>query len=50
MMEYPNRTHCICQGKNTTVHLFSLITRFLDQHLLSPEAAPPPDAHAAAGR
>ena len=50
MMEYPNRTHCICQGKNTTVHLFSLITRFLDQHLLSPEGAPPADAHAAAGR
>ena len=26
MMEYPNRTHCVCQGKNTTLHLFSLIT------------------------
>jgi dipeptidyl-peptidase-4 len=50
MMEYPNRTHCVCQGKNTTVHLFSLITRFLDQHLQSPEGAPPADAHAAAGR
>jgi dipeptidyl-peptidase-4 len=50
MMEYPNRTHCVCQGKNTTVHLFSLITRFLDQHLLSPEGASPADAHAAAGR
>jgi dipeptidyl-peptidase 4 len=36
MMEYPNRTHCICQGKNTTLHLFSLITRFLDQNLLAP--------------
>ena len=23
MMEYPNRTHCVCQGKNTTLHLFS---------------------------
>jgi len=34
MMEYPNRTHCVCQGKNTTLHLFSLITRFLDEHLL----------------
>jgi dipeptidyl-peptidase-4 len=38
MMDYPNRTHCICQGKNTTLHLFTLITRFLDEHLL---AAPP---------
>ena len=36
MMEYPNRTHCICQGKNTTPHLFSLITRFLDQNLMNP--------------
>jgi dipeptidyl-peptidase-4 len=33
MMEYPNRTHCVCQGKNTQVHLFELITRYLDQHL-----------------
>ncbi|HEY8259541.1 MAG TPA: S9 family peptidase, partial [Gemmatimonadales bacterium] len=36
MMEYPNRTHCICQGKSTTAHLFSLITRFLDQNLMNP--------------
>jgi len=36
MMDYPNRTHCVCQGKNTTLHLFSLITRFLDEHLLAP--------------
>ena len=36
MMEYPNRTHCICQGKSTTLHLFSLITRYLDQNLLAP--------------
>jgi dipeptidyl-peptidase 4 len=33
MMEYPNRTHCVCQGKNTQVHLFELITRYLDQYL-----------------
>jgi dipeptidyl-peptidase-4 len=33
MMEYPNRTHCVCQGKNTTLHLFSLITSYLDEHL-----------------
>jgi dipeptidyl-peptidase 4 len=39
-MEYPNRTHCICQGKNTTLHLFSLITRYLDQNLLAAPAVP----------
>ena len=33
MMEYPNRTHCICQGRNTQLHLFELITRYLDQNL-----------------
>jgi dipeptidyl-peptidase 4 len=48
MMEYPNRTHCLCQGKNTTLHLFSLITRYLDQNLLSP--APGLQERAAAGR
>ncbi len=40
MMEYPNRTHCICQGKSTTLHLFSLITDYLDEHLLAPVPAP----------
>ena len=34
MMEYPNRTHCICQGKGTQAHLFDHITRFLDRNLL----------------
>jgi len=48
MMEYPNRTHCICQGKNTTLHLFSLISRYLDQNLLVPGAAP--EERAATGR
>lgn len=33
LMEYPNRTHCICQGRNTQLHLFELITRYLDQNL-----------------
>ena len=46
MMEYPNRTHCICQGKNTTLHLFSLITRFLDEHLLGPVPAAEKQANA----
>ncbi|HEU5039824.1 MAG TPA: S9 family peptidase [Gemmatimonadales bacterium] len=38
-MEYPNRTHCICQGKNTTPHLFEMMTRFLDRTLMSPSPA-----------
>ena len=38
MMEYPNRTHCICQGKGTQAHLFDLVTRFLDRNLMT---APP---------
>ena len=38
MMEYPNRTHCICQGKGTQAHLFDLVTRFLDRNLM--RAAP----------
>ncbi|MBA3554664.1 MAG: S9 family peptidase [Gemmatimonadales bacterium] len=48
LMEYPNRTHCICQGQGTTVHLFELMTRFLDRTLMD---APPPGAaeRAAAG-
>ena len=49
MMEYPNRTHCICQGKNTGQHLFSLITRFLDQNLMSPSDTTSGVARATAG-
>jgi dipeptidyl-peptidase-4 len=42
MMEYPNRTHCICQGKGTQAHLFDLVARFLDRTLMgaAPKAAP----------
>ena len=32
-MEYPNRTHCICEGKNTTLNIYSLLTRYLITHL-----------------
>jgi dipeptidyl-peptidase-4 len=49
MMEYPNRTHCICQGKNTQVHLFELITRYLDQHLKAPPSMPATRERASAG-
>src|SRR5581483_3800722 len=27
VMAYPNRTHAIAEGKNTTRHLYSLLTR-----------------------
>ena len=33
MMAYPGRTHCICEGDGTTVHLFGLLTRYLEEHL-----------------
>jgi dipeptidyl-peptidase 4 len=33
MMAYPNRRHGISEGRNTTRHLFTLLTRFLEQHL-----------------
>jgi dipeptidyl-peptidase-4 len=33
MMAYPNRTHSISEGENTTRHLYSLLTRYLNEHL-----------------
>ena len=33
MMEYPNRTHGIYEGRGTTVHLYNLLTRYLKEHL-----------------
>lgn len=33
MMAYPNRTHGIFEGPNTTLHLYSLLTRFLERHV-----------------
>jgi dipeptidyl-peptidase-4 len=35
MMEYPNRTHGIFEGPGTRVHLFNLLTRFLNEHIPS---------------
>ena len=32
-MEYPNRTHSISQGNGTTLHLYSLLLRYLEEHL-----------------
>jgi dipeptidyl-peptidase-4 len=34
MMAYPNRTHSISEGKNTSLHLHDLMARYLVEHLL----------------
>ena len=33
MMAYPNRSHSIFEGRNTTRHLFELLTRYLGENL-----------------
>jgi len=33
LMAYPNRTHSISEGKNTTRHLYGLLTRYLNENL-----------------
>jgi dipeptidyl-peptidase-4 len=38
-MEYPNRTHCICEGEGTTYHIFSLLLRYLEANLPAGPAA-----------
>ena len=35
MMAYPNRSHSISEGKNTSRHLYGLMTRYLNDHLLT---------------
>ncbi|MFN0179111.1 MAG: S9 family peptidase [Gemmatimonadales bacterium] len=32
-MAYPNRSHCICEERGTTLHVYSLLTRYLSEHL-----------------
>lgn len=32
-MAYPNRSHCICEERGTTLHVYSLLTRYLIEHL-----------------
>ena len=34
LMVYPNRTHCICEGQGTTLHVYTLLTRYLNEHLV----------------
>ncbi|HZD51289.1 MAG TPA: S9 family peptidase [Silvibacterium sp.] len=38
-MDYPNRTHCICEGPDTSFHVYSLIARYLEEHV-SPGCVP----------
>ncbi len=33
LMVYPNRTHSISEGKGTTLHVYSLIARYIREHL-----------------
>lgn len=33
MMSYPNRSHSIREGTNTRKHLYTLLTRYLNEHL-----------------
>lgn len=33
IMPYPNRSHSINEGKNTTRHLYGLLTRYLNEHM-----------------
>ena len=33
VMPYPNRSHAISEGMNTTLHFYGLLTRYLNQHL-----------------
>jgi dipeptidyl-peptidase-4 len=32
-MVYPNRTHGIFEGEGTTLHLYSLLSRYLMEHV-----------------
>jgi dipeptidyl-peptidase-4 len=42
-MEYPNRTHSISEGAGTTLHVYSLIARYFEEHL-------PPGGRDSAGK
>jgi dipeptidyl-peptidase-4 len=32
-MDYPNRTHCVCEGKETMYHRFFTMSRYLEDHV-----------------
>jgi dipeptidyl-peptidase-4 len=41
MMAYPNRTHCICEGVNTTRHVYGLLTDYLAEKIPAGPAGSP---------
>jgi dipeptidyl-peptidase-4 len=41
MMDYPNRTHCICEGANTTRHVYGLLTDYLAEKIPAGAAGSP---------
>jgi dipeptidyl-peptidase-4 len=43
-MAYPNRTHSISEGDGTTLHLYSLLARYLREHLPPGPRARPRDS------
>jgi dipeptidyl-peptidase-4 len=53
MMAYPNRSHGISEGEGTTMHLYTLLTDFLLEHLApGPRGAPAaadPEAYSLSG-
>ena len=40
IMPYPNRTHSISEGEGTTLHLYSLLTRYLNEKMPANATAP----------
>ena len=40
IMPYPNRTHSISEGEGTTLHLYTLLTRYLNENMPANASAP----------
>lgn len=32
-MDYPNRTHCLCEGRNTVDYDYSMMARYIEAHV-----------------
>ncbi len=47
IMPYPGRSHSISEGRNTTRHLYSVMTNYFQRHLLSPQNPASVDTKAA---
>ena len=33
MMDYPNRTHALSEGQGTQFHVYSTLTRYIEEHV-----------------